>query len=58
MGIDGNLMVLGVVELLAEGMTFADKTGVGADLLRTFIEEFMPTASFLGCTSLLFFLTI
>lgn len=37
----GNSCVLGVIELLAESMTLADKTGVGADLLYEFIKEFL-----------------
>lgn len=32
---------MGVIELLAESMTLADKTGVGADLLYEFIKEFL-----------------
>ncbi|GAA6059818.1 hypothetical protein JCM10212_003730 [Sporobolomyces blumeae] len=44
----GNSCVLGVIELLAESMTLADKTGVGAELLYEFIKEFMPAPSFIN----------
>ncbi|GAA5874025.1 hypothetical protein JCM5296_001064 [Sporobolomyces johnsonii] len=44
----GNSCVLGVIELLAEAMTLADKSGVGSDLLYEFIKEFMPAPSFIG----------
>lgn len=44
----GNSCVLGVIELLAESMTLADKTGVGADLLYEFIKEFLPAPAFIG----------
>lgn len=49
---DGNFLILGIVELLAESMTLADKTGVGADLLMEFITEFLPAPSFIGCACL------
>ncbi|GAA5829479.1 hypothetical protein JCM3766R1_001113 [Sporobolomyces carnicolor] len=44
----GNSVVLGVIELLAESMTLADKSGVGAELLFEFIKEFLPAPSFIG----------
>ncbi|GAA6007662.1 hypothetical protein JCM11491_003916 [Sporobolomyces phaffii] len=44
----GNSVVLGVIELLSESMTLADKSGVGADLLYQFICEFMPAPSFIS----------
>lgn len=37
-----------VIELLAESMTFADKNGVGSDLVYEFVKEFMPAPSMLG----------
>lgn len=37
----GNSCVLGIIELLAESMTLAEKTGVGADLLYEFVKEFL-----------------
>jgi hypothetical protein len=37
-----------IIELLAESMTFADKNGVGSDLVYEFIKEFMPIPSALG----------
>jgi len=49
----GNSCVLGVIELLAESMTLADKTGVGADLLYEFIKEFLREFKLLSyCRSL------
>ncbi|GAA5998206.1 hypothetical protein JCM5350_000546 [Sporobolomyces pararoseus] len=44
----GNSVVLGVIELLAESMTLADKSGVGSELLYEFIKEFLPAPSFIG----------
>ncbi|GAA6008443.1 hypothetical protein JCM10207_007111 [Rhodosporidiobolus poonsookiae] len=44
----GNGMIIGVIELLAEGMTLADKSGVGADLLYDWVKEFLPAPSFVG----------
>ncbi|KAH8917178.1 NAD(P)-binding protein [Atractiella rhizophila] len=44
----GNSLILGVVEMLAESFTLADRTGVGAENIYEFIQEFLPTPSFLG----------
>ncbi|BGP14851.1 hypothetical protein JCM10213_002710 [Rhodosporidiobolus nylandii] len=44
----GNAMVIGVIELLAESMTLADKAGVGSDLMYEFVKEFLPAPSFIG----------
>jgi len=41
-------MVLGCIELLAETMTLADKSGVGSELLYDLIQVFFPAPSFLG----------
>ncbi|KDN44064.1 NAD(P)-binding protein [Tilletiaria anomala UBC 951] len=41
----GNSMLLGVIELLSETMTLADKTGVGSDRFYEFIQEFFPAPS-------------
>ncbi|KAK4050930.1 hypothetical protein OIO90_004906 [Microbotryomycetes sp. JL221] len=46
--LNGNFMVLGMIELLAEGLTLAEKTGVGSELMMTFINEFMPAPSAIG----------
>ncbi|KAK4053548.1 hypothetical protein OIV83_001716 [Microbotryomycetes sp. JL201] len=46
--LNGNMMVLGIIELLAEGLTLAEKTGVGAELLMEFVKEFMPAPSAIG----------
>lgn len=48
----GNSMILGTVELLAEGMTLADKSGAGAEHLYEFVQNFFPAPSWLGCPSL------
>ncbi|GAA96143.1 uncharacterized protein L969DRAFT_91597 [Mixia osmundae IAM 14324] len=44
----GNSCVLGIIELLAESMTLADKSGVGSETLFSFLEAFMPAPSILG----------
>ncbi|GAA5986907.1 hypothetical protein JCM11641_006588 [Rhodosporidiobolus odoratus] len=44
----GNGMIIGVIELLAEGFTLADKSGVGSDLLYEWVKEFLPAPSFIG----------
>jgi len=46
--LNGNFLILGIIEILAEGMTLAEKTGVGSELLYEFIKEFLPAPSFLG----------
>lgn len=38
----GNFLTLGLIELLAEGMTLADKTGVTSELLMEFVDKCMP----------------
>ncbi len=38
----GNFLTLGLIELLAEGMTLADKTGVTSELLLEFVKECLP----------------
>lgn len=38
-------MVLGCIELLAETMTLADKSGVGSELLYDLIQVFFPAPS-------------
>lgn len=38
----GNFVTLGLIELLAEGMTLADKTGVTSELLLEFVKECLP----------------
>jgi TusA-related sulfurtransferase len=43
---DGNMLILGIIENLAESMTLAERTGVGADLLMDFVKvlpEFLFT---------------
>ena len=42
------------MENLAEALTLANKTGVGADLLMEFVKEFLPSPSFVGCASFSF----
>jgi len=38
-------MILGTIELLAETMTLAEKSGVGMGPFYEFLQEFMPTPS-------------
>lgn len=44
----GNSFILGQIEILAETMTLAEKTGVGAGRFFEFIEEFFPAPSAIG----------
>ncbi|KAL8287133.1 hypothetical protein RQP46_003585 [Phenoliferia psychrophenolica] len=46
--LSGNFLILGIMENLAEALTLANKTGVGADLLMEFVKEFLPSPSFVG----------
>jgi 3-hydroxyisobutyrate dehydrogenase-like beta-hydroxyacid dehydrogenase len=39
-------MILGMVEIVAEGLVFAEKSGLGTDNLITFIELFFPRSPF------------
>lgn len=44
----GNAMILGQIELLAEVMTLADKSEVGAANFYDFLKDFMPTPTIMG----------
>ncbi|KAN0064797.1 hypothetical protein ACQY0O_001854 [Thecaphora frezii] len=44
----GNSLIVSTIEMLSETMTLADKTGVGAERLYEFLEEFYPAPSALG----------
>lgn len=44
----GKSMILSIIEMLAESMTLADKSGVGADLLLEFMRDFIPAPSVIG----------
>lgn len=44
----GNSFILGQIEILAETMTLAEKTGVGSDRFYEFIQEFFPAPSAIG----------
>ncbi|CAO1626497.1 unnamed protein product [Sympodiomycopsis kandeliae] len=44
----GNSFILGQIEILAETMTLAEKSGVGADRFYEFISEFFPAPSIVG----------
>ncbi|KAM0747282.1 NAD(P)-binding protein [Meredithblackwellia eburnea MCA 4105] len=46
--LNGNFLVLGIMENLAEALTLSEKTGVGSDLLMEFVKEFLPAPSFIG----------
>ncbi|KAF8594646.1 NAD(P)-binding protein [Ceratobasidium sp. AG-I] len=43
----GNAFILGSLELIAETQTLADKSGVGAEQLDQFINDFFPVPSFI-----------
>ncbi|KAL1748956.1 NAD binding domain of 6-phosphogluconate dehydrogenase-domain-containing protein [Schizophyllum fasciatum] len=38
----GNSMILGTIEVLAEGFTFADKSGIDPSNVLTFVQEMLP----------------
>ena len=40
--ITGNTMILGMVEILAEALVFAEKSGLGTDKLKEYIDLFFP----------------
>jgi len=42
----GNFFVIGAVELLSEGMTLSEKTGIGRDKLMEFIDLLFPFGPF------------
>ncbi|GAA5861450.1 hypothetical protein JCM8547_006131 [Rhodosporidiobolus lusitaniae] len=46
--LSGNAMIIGIIELLAESFTFADKTGVGSDLMYEWVKDFLPAPSCIG----------
>lgn len=37
--LNGNMMILALIETLGEALTLADRTGVGADLMMEFVQE-------------------
>ena len=44
--IAGNTMILGMVEILAEALVFAEKSGLGTDKLDEFIQTMFPHSPF------------
>jgi len=38
----GNSMILGCMEVLAEGQTLAEKSGIGAEVVHNFIKDVLP----------------
>jgi 3-hydroxyisobutyrate dehydrogenase-like beta-hydroxyacid dehydrogenase len=44
--ITGNTMILGMVEILAEALVFAEKSGLGTETLDTFIQLMFPNSPF------------
>ncbi|CAG8626848.1 11627_t:CDS:2 [Funneliformis mosseae] len=42
----GNFFIAGIIELLSEGMTLSEKTGIGRDKLMEFVDLFFPFGSF------------
>jgi len=41
----GNSIILGTLEIMAEAYTLAEKAGIGAENVHTFIKEFLPAPS-------------
>ncbi|KAG9306316.1 hypothetical protein G9A89_018199 [Geosiphon pyriformis] len=44
--LNGNFFVVGIVELLSEGLTLAEKSGLGQSKLMEFLDAFFPFGSF------------
>jgi len=44
----GNSLIVGIIEIISEAYTLADKSGVGAEAVYEFIENFLPAPSFVG----------
>jgi 3-hydroxyisobutyrate dehydrogenase-like beta-hydroxyacid dehydrogenase len=44
--ITGNTMILGMVEILAEALVFAEKSGTGTETLDSFIQLMFPNSPF------------
>ncbi|KAF8983173.1 hypothetical protein BGZ46_010711 [Entomortierella lignicola] len=44
----GNFFVVGTIELLAEGLTLAEKTNIDKQAMLNFIQTFFPTPSWIG----------
>jgi len=44
--IAGNTMILGMVEILAEALVFAEKSGLGTDTLNNFVQQMFPGTPF------------
>lgn len=44
--LNGNAMILGMVEILAEALVFAEKSGLGTDKLDEFIQMMFPHSPF------------
>ena len=44
----GNSLILGIIEMLGEALTLAQKTDVGTDLVSQFVKEFLPAPSMVG----------
>lgn len=44
----GNSLILGSIELIAESMTLADKSGCGSDKMFEFIQDFFPAPPLLN----------
>ncbi|CAG8511771.1 3351_t:CDS:2 [Ambispora gerdemannii] len=44
--LNGNFFIAGIIELLSEGLTLAEKTGLGQDKMLEFIDTFFPFGFF------------
>ena len=42
----GNFFIGGVIEILSEGLTLADKNDISRDKVMEFVNNFLPTKSF------------
>jgi 3-hydroxyisobutyrate dehydrogenase-like beta-hydroxyacid dehydrogenase len=49
--LSGNTLILGMVEILAEALVFAEKSGLGQDTLNEFIQLMFPNSPFAAYSS-------
>jgi len=49
--ISGNTLILGMVEILAEALVFAEKSGLGQETLNQFIQLMFPNSPFAAYSS-------
>jgi len=44
----GNSMILGCMEVIAEGQTLAEKSGIGAEAVHNFVKDVLPAGPLIG----------